>query len=120
VRHICLLCKQLRARAHSVLAIAPLSEEIFFRAWLLVTLRRAGASFPARVALSSILFSLWHVPLGRPEMAPTDLLAFGALGAVLAAMYDASSGSLPLVASTHASYNLIVTLLRYGRYVDGL
>ena len=99
-------------RAVDILAAAPLTEEIFFRAWLLVAMQRAGASELAALGASSVLFACWHAPLVAALGDPSELFFFGALGAWLTLLYQKSDGSLPLAVGTHATFNLIVTLLR--------
>ena len=97
--------------AADLLIFAPLTEEIFFRGYLLSATKRTGAAgSPQRFAVSSVLFALWH--LGAGDGGP---LFFLALGAYLAALYENSAGSLPLCVGTHATYNGCVTLLRAWR-----
>lgn len=104
-------------RVLDVLIAAPVTEELFFRAWLLRMLERAGASLPATLAISSALFALWHVPvIAAGNAAPGELVFFATLSAVLSVLYQRSAGSLPLVAGTHASFNAIVVALRTARY----
>lgn len=92
--------------------VAPVTEECFFRAWLLTAIERAGGSpFTALIA-SSGLFSLYKVPIsdvianGSPS-----LLLYEALGAYLAYLYQQSGGSLPFVIVTHATFKLTVLAL---------
>lgn len=100
-------------RAFDVLVTAPLTEEAFFRAWLLEATAAANAPPLAALAASAGLFSLWHLPeLLGSGAGPAELVFFAALGGYLAQLYRTSGGSLPLVAGTHASFNLIVVLLR--------
>lgn len=96
-------------RAVDVLGAAPLTEEIFFRAWLLEACERVAAPPAIATALSATTFTLWHI---QQCSGPADALFFAALGAWLALLYQRSENSLPLVAGTHASFNLIVLLLR--------
>ena len=95
--------------ALDVLALAPLTEEIFFRGWLLAAAQSAGISAPLRVALSACGFALWHVGAGDSP------LFFAALGAYLAVLFERSGGALSLCVGTHATYNLCVVLLRAAR-----
>ena len=97
-------------RALDLLVTAPLTEEAFFRAWLLRSADRVGVPPAAGLAASALFFSLWHTPGGASEF-----FFFAALGLWLALLYRKSDGSLPLVAGTHASFNLIVVLLRAVR-----
>ena len=91
---------------------APLTEEAYFRAWLLPALERVGAPPGAGVAASAALFSLWHLPGGGAS----EVLFFAALGTWLAVLFRASGGSRLLAAGTHASFNLIVVLLRASQF----
>ena len=95
------------------LLVAPLAEELFFRAWLLSAIARAGGTPGAALLASTVLFGLHHVPLAE-MLAPagsSQLLAYEALGAFLAFLYQRSGGSLPLVVITHATCNAIVLAL---------
>ena len=104
-------------RALDVLVAAPLTEELFFRAWLLRMLERAGASASTTLAVSSALFALWHVPvIAAGNAAPGELCFFAILSLYLTVLYQRSAGSLPLVAGTHALYNAIVVALRAVRF----
>ena len=94
--------------------VAPLSEEVFFRAWLLTAFGSAGGSQSSALIASTVLFGLYHVPLST-ILAPEGsslLLVYQALGAYLAFLYQRSGGSLPLVFVTHATCNLLVLALR--------
>ena len=105
-------------RALDVLVMAPLTEEAFFRAWLLSALDRLRFPTAASLAASATLFSLWHLPSllnGSASGGVGELAFYAALGAWLALLYRQSDRSLPLVAGTHASFNLIVVLLRTVR-----
>lgn len=98
------------------LLIAPLSEEIFFRAWLFAAFERAGgvSAQAAAVVASATLFGLYEVPLATvfaPEPS-FELLLYQLFGGFLALLYQGSGGSLPLVVVTHSTANLIVTGLR--------
>ena len=92
--------------------MAPLTEEAFFRAWLLNALAKLDAPPLAALATSAALFATWHLPSVLGGGGPGELGFFAALGAWLAWLYKASGDSLPFVAGTHASFNLIVVLLR--------
>ena len=52
-------------RAALLLLIAPLSEEAFFRAYLMTALERAGAPANAALLASAAGFALYHVPLAE-------------------------------------------------------
>lgn len=95
--------------AVDLLVLAPLTEELFFRGWLLKATERAGAPPPLRIVLSAALFALWHIGAGDSPV------FFASLGAYLATLYQNSAGSLPLCIGTHATYNLCVVLLRAAR-----
>lgn len=100
-------------RAADVLIAAPATEELFFRAWLITAVESAGAPAAISIAVSSIAFALWHLPLILTGGASaTELLFFASLGAWLAVLYRSSAGSLPLVVGTHAAFNLLVVVLR--------
>ena len=94
------------------LIVAPLSEEIFFRAWLLTAFERAGGSATAGLIASSALFGLFTVPVSAVLAGSSSLLLYEMLGAYLAFLYQRSGGSLPLVFIVHATCNLIVLSLR--------
>ncbi len=96
-------------RAADLLLLAPLTEELFFRAFLLTALSRAGAG-AAGWLLSPLLFAAWH---GAVADSP---VFFGLLGLWLTALYRTSGGSLPLAVGTHACFNGLVVLLRAARY----
>ena len=109
-------------RALLTLLVAPVSEEIFFRAWLISQFEASAAASgadrdAAQVAAlisSAALFGLYHVPVGAVLNAPNGslrLLLYEALGAYLAFLYQRSGGSLPLVAIAHCTCTLIVATL---------
>lgn len=87
-------------RALDLLAAAPLEEEVFFRAWLLSSLRRGGVSDAVALAGSSVAFAAWHGIGG--DGGP---LFFAALGAWLGWLYQRSEGNLALPLATHALWN---------------
>lgn len=92
----------------------PLTDEIFFRAWLLTAIREAGGSQAAALISSTVLYGLYKVPLATalaPEGSST-LLLYQLLGAFLSLLYQRSGGSLPLVVVTASTCNLIVLGLR--------
>ena len=109
------------ARASLLLLVAPLSEEIFFRAWLLNALELAGATAPQGLLASAALFGLYQVPFGEVlNGGGLPLLFFEALGAYLAFLYQRSGGSLPLAIVTHCTVNALVTALRAAQTVGSL
>ena len=101
------------SRAALLLLIAPLSEEAFFRAYLMTALERAGAPANAALLASAAGFALYHVPLAEMLRDGSLALAFyESLGLYLGFLYQRSGRSLPLAVVTHASFNAIVTALR--------
>lgn len=104
-------------RALVTLFIAPLSEEIFFRAWLLGAFARAGGEASAALIASAGLYGLYVVPISSVLAGTTGgdgpalLLLYEALGAFLAYLFQRSGGSLTLVVTTHCAFNLALALL---------
>jgi len=94
------------------LLVAPLSEELFFRAWLLMAFERAGGSPTTGIIASAALFGLFNVPVSAVLAGSSALLVYEMLGAYLAFLYQRSGGSLPFVFIVHATCNLIVLSLR--------
>ena len=100
-------------RAALLLLIAPLSEEAFFRAYLMTALERAGAPANAALLASAAGFALYHVPLAEMlRDGSLELAFYELLGLYLGFLYQRSGRSLPLAVVTHASFNSIVTALR--------
>ena len=97
------------AAAADILLVAPITEELFFRGWLLRAAERAELSQPLRIGASALLFAIWHVGAGDSP------LFFAGLGAYLAYLHQRADGALGLCIGTHATYNLLVTLLRAVR-----
>lgn len=95
--------------AADILLVAPITEEIFFRGWLLRATEKANLSQSLRIGASALLFAVWHVGAGDSP------LFFAGLGAYLAYLHQRSDGSLGLCIGTHATYNLAITLLRAVR-----
>ena len=96
------------------LVVAPLSDELFFRAWLLTAFAAAGEPPAGGLLASTVLFGLYNVPLSealRPD-GTSLLLLYEAFGAYLAFLYQRSGGNLPLVFVTHATCNWLVLALR--------
>ena len=104
-------------RALVTLFIAPLSEEIFFRAWLLSAFARAGGEANLALIASAGLYGLYVVPISSVLAGTTGgdgpalLLLYEALGALLAYLFQRSGGSLSLVVVTHCTFNLALALL---------
>ena len=94
-------------RAHSL-------AQIFFRAWLLTAVTRAGGSAAAALIVSTTLFGIFHVPVSQvlASEGSSRLLLYQGLGAYLSFLYQRSGGSLPLAAVTHCTCNLLVLALR--------
>ena len=92
----------------------PLTDEIFFRAYLLTAVREAGGSQAAALIASTTLFGLFKVPISTilAVEGSSSLLIYQALGAFLSLLYQRSGGSLPLVFITHATCNFLVLALR--------
>ena len=100
-------------RAALLLLIAPLSEEAFFRAYLMTALERAGAPANAALLASAAGFALYHVPLAEMlRDGSLELAFYELLGLYLGFLYQRSGRSLPLAVVTHASFNSLVTALR--------
>jgi len=91
------------------LLAVPLSEELFFRAWLPTAFVAAGGSEFAGFIASTLLFGFYHVPFSAiaTPAGSSALLAYWALGAYLSFLYQRSDGSLPLVIITHGFLRLI-------------
>jgi membrane protease YdiL (CAAX protease family) len=100
------------ARLFDVLLAAPLTEELFFRAWLLSAAQRAGATPAAAVACSALTFALWHSGGGSSG---GGLLTFGLLGAWLAIAYTKGGQRLSTTVGAHALYNAAIVALRVAR-----
>lgn len=93
------------------LIAAPISEELFFRAWLPEAVILACGSESAAFIISTILFGFYHVPISQvmdgAHSSASLLIAYQALGGYLCFLYQRSGGSLPLVVITHATLRLI-------------
>lgn len=100
-------------RAFDLLVAAPVQEEIFFRAWLIAILARAGISDGAAIGASAILFSLWHV--GTSGGNPGELLELLLLGATLGWLYERSGRRLIMPLAAHSTYNGVVVVLGAAR-----
>lgn len=85
--------------------IAPLAEEIFFRGFMYAGLRD-GWGFVAGVAVSALVFSIFHMSL-------STLLPIAVMGVVFALLYERSNSLWPCVA-LHAAVNLIGVLGAYA------
>lgn len=88
------------------LLAAPISEELFFRAYLPTAFMAAGGGETGALIASTVLFALNHVPAAG-SAGSSLFIAYLALGAYLNFLYQRSGGSLPLVVITHATLRLI-------------
>uniref|UniRef100_A0A7S4B5Z9 CAAX prenyl protease 2/Lysostaphin resistance protein A-like domain-containing protein n=1 Tax=Chrysotila carterae TaxID=13221 RepID=A0A7S4B5Z9_CHRCT len=96
-------------RAFDIVAAAPLTEELFFRGWLLAAMERRGASATASVGLSAASFALWHA---SGAATPADALFFLGFGAWLALLHRRSQSLLtPII--VHCAWNTGFMLLRW-------
>ncbi|KAL1524961.1 hypothetical protein AB1Y20_019837 [Prymnesium parvum] len=95
------------AHAVELLLAAPITEEIFFRGWLLSGLRRAGVDERGALAASALCFSLWHLGSGD------GLLFYGLLGAMLGLVYQRSGSLLWVPMATHCLWNLLIVVVRW-------
>lgn len=88
------------------LVAAPISEELFYRAYLPTAFMAAGGSETGGLIVSTVLFALQHVPASG-SAGSALFVAYLVLGAYLNFLYQRSGGSLPLVVVTHATLRLI-------------
>jgi len=98
--------------AGATIPAALLTEEGFFRGWLVASLRRKGLTTRGILAWSSIAFSLWHVsavtlPTGfdlPPARIPVFLLNAAVIGAIWGWM-RLRSGSILVASVSHGLWN---------------
>jgi membrane protease YdiL (CAAX protease family) len=98
--------------AGATIAVAFLTEEGFFRGWLMASLSGHGLGRWRTLALSSVAFSLWHVSAvvldtGFDLVAaqiPVYLLNAAAIGAVWGAL-RMQSGSVVVASVSHGLWN---------------
>lgn len=102
------------ARIFDVLLAAPLTEELFFRAWLLSAAQRAGAPPAAAIAGSALTFAVWHAGAGA-SAGGGGLLTFGVLGAWLAVAYTKGGRRLTTTVGAHALWNAAILAIRVVR-----
>jgi len=88
-----------------LIAIVPLTEELYFRGLLLEHLRR-GFSAVHAVVLCTLLFGLLHLPVGAGLVA-------GALSLV-ACLLVLTSGSLVYAVQLHVAWNGVTQISRMG------
>jgi len=100
-------------RLVDVLVAAPLTEELFFRAWLIAAAQRAGAPPAITIGASAITFSVWHV--GGEVDASGGLLTFGVLGAWLATAYMKGGQRLSTTVGAHMLWNAAMVAVRVFR-----
>jgi hypothetical protein len=80
----------------SVVVLAPLAEEVFFRGFVYPSLRRWARAWPA-ILLSAVIFSVTHI-------IPIVLLPIFALGIVLAWLVERRRSLVPAVVA-HMAFN---------------
>jgi membrane protease YdiL (CAAX protease family) len=114
--------------AASTMLAALLTEEGFFRGWLIASLRRAGITLNATLVWSSLAFSLWHlsaVTLSTgfdlpAAQVPVFMLNAAVLGLIWAMMRSVS-GSTIVSAVSHGLWNGgAYVLFGYGAKVGAL
>jgi membrane protease YdiL (CAAX protease family) len=87
--------------------LAPATEELLFRGYLLPSLAGLGLPLPAAVALDAAAFAAVHPAEGGAAGYAAEAL----LGALLAGAAVAGGGNLAVPLVAHAGYNAIVLLL---------
>lgn len=92
----------------SAVVMAPVIEEVFFRGFLYVALRRRA---PAAAAVVGVLFGLVH--FAGPESV-SDLPSLAATGALFCLVYERVGTLLPVIAA-HAALNALF-LVEDGRF----
>lgn len=88
--------------------VVPIGEEVFFRGFAYPALRNRIGVWPGIVA-TGLIFAVLHFDL-------FGLLALTVAGIALTALYE-KSGSLPLVITAHAVWNILVAV---GLYLMGV
>lgn len=107
------------AAAAVFLALAALTEEIFFRSYLLARFRAAGLKPAAAILLSALLFALPHAAgfLGGDAAQWKNAavaVAFAFAAGILLALLMTARKSLLAVATAHIAYNTaIVAFARF-------
>ena len=112
----------MRRPAYTPTRCPPTATQIFFRAWLLTAVERAGGSPLSALAASSALFGLYKVPIASVLSGDDGhrMLLYETLGAYLAFLYQQSGGSLAFVAITHVTFNLAVLSLGAAQLAGAL
>ncbi len=114
--------------AAATIPVAILTEEGFFRGWLMASLSSHGLSHSRTLALSSIAFSLWHVSAVvldtgfdlAPARVPVYLLNAAVIGAVWGAL-RMRSGSIVVASVSHGLWNgAAYVLFGYGNEAGAL
>ena len=82
------------------LVLAPLAEEIFFRAWMLACMEEEGVPEAVAISVSALLFGVWHV--GTDGIASITLL-----GGWLGFVYINSGKSLLVPIIAHMTWNVL-------------
>ncbi|KAJ1445001.1 CAAX protease self-immunity-domain-containing protein [Pelagophyceae sp. CCMP2097] len=91
-----------------VVCVVPVTEELFFRFFLLETARRANFGYAPSILASAAAFAAWHGPN------PTSL-ALGVLGAYWGHMYSQTRNIL-VPMTMHALWNAFTLLSKSGAF----
>jgi membrane protease YdiL (CAAX protease family) len=124
----------LKARNDFLMAVAIsiplglLTEEVFFRGWLLGSLQRAGMSELKIIAWTGIAFSLWHIPavsMHTEDAVPLAqipvILANAAVIGAIWGMLRLVSGSIIVTSVCHAVWNAgVYVFFGFGTTVGAL
>jgi hypothetical protein len=86
---------------------AAISEEIFFRGFLLATIAAFTGNFPA-VLISSLIFGYGHAPLFGSSIIVESLLGFS-----FSLAFVQSGGNLVVPILAHALYDIVTVLLAW-------
>lgn len=114
--------------AGATIPAAILTEEGFFRGWLVASLRRLGLGAGAVLASSSIAFALWHVSAVSlatgfdlpATQIPVYLLNAAVMGAIWGAL-RLRSGSIVVASVSHGLWNGgAYVLFGYGSKIGAL
>jgi membrane protease YdiL (CAAX protease family) len=95
-----------------LLLVSILTEEGFFRGWLVASLKRAGQNDTSVIVWTSIAFAAWHIPVAflYPEFAlpwaqvPVYILNVAIAGAIFA-LVRLISNSVVVASASHALWN---------------
>ena len=105
-----------------------LTEELFFRGWLIGSLEKAGMSELKIMAWTGIAFSLWHIPavsMHTEDAVPLAqipvILVNGAIIGAIWAMLRLLSGSILVTSVCHAVWNAgVYVFFGFGTTVGAL